>query len=521
MPALKGVRVPLLWLAIWFAAVAAVVLGVVFVERARDANQLVAEAATLHRLASQRADQHDAHLTNLSAVASAGTAPRHDLFLEVAATIRRFYPRIEAIDLIPFDTGAGAADAITTRRSLPDETARAIRSAALRSDGAIAVLASPDPEGRYLLVKRSPNSDAARFALALQIDAAGLLESDTPFWRRAGAAAALFMPGGEQLLGRIGPSGLPAAASAAPLGSGSQPLVLKTAFVPSWADLLPVRTVATGIAAVTLLLAVGAALLRLMARTRQAERQARLSAQETRLAHAQRVNLLGEMASGMAHELTQPLTAILSQSQAGLRLLERDGGALAVKPILHDTVEQARRASGILDRLRSWSRPERDAAVVTPLNAVAESVKALALPEARSQGVALDLSLDALDPTVTANAVELEQVVFNLVRNAIEALKHSTVAERRVAIVTRVLGDRAILDVADSGPGVAAAIRPHLFEPFVTGKPGGTGLGLALASRLVERMDGEIALIEGAASGATFRISLPLAGPRAKTETAA
>ena len=505
-------------MAIWIAAVAAVVLGVVFVERARDANQLVTEAATLHRLASQRADQHDAHLTSLSAIASAGTAPRQDLFLEVAATIRRFYPRIEAIDLVPFDP---AADTITTRRSLPDETARAVRTAAHRSDGIIAVLASPDAEGRYLLVKRSPNSDAARFALALQIDAAGLLESDAPFWQRPGAAAALFMPGGKQLLGRIGPSGLLAPASAETLGSGSQPLVLKAAFVPSWSDLLPVRTVATGIAVVTILLAIGAALVRLLARTRQAERQARLSAQETRFAHAQRVNLLGEMASGMAHELTQPLTAILSQSQAGLRLLQRDGDVAAVTPILHDTVEQARRASGILDRLRCWSRPERDASVATALNAAAESVKALALPEARRNGVTLDLHLDALNPTVKANAVELEQVVFNLVRNAIEARIHSAAAERRIAIVTGVVGDRAILEVADSGPGIAADIRPHLFEPFVTGKPGGTGLGLALAARLVDQMDGEIVVVDGDAPGATFRVSLPLAVPHTKTEEAA
>ena len=473
----------------------------------------------MHRLASQRADQNDAHLTSLSAIASAGTAPRQDLFLEVAATIRRFYPRIEAIDLVPFDP---AADTITTRRSLPDETARAVRTAARRSDGIIAVLASPDAEGRYLLVKRSPNSDAARFALALQIDAAGLLESDAPFWQRPGAAAALFMPGGKQLLGRNGPSGLLAAqASAETLGSGSQPLVLKAAFVPSWSDLLPVRTVATGIAVVTILLAIGAALVRLLARTRQAERQARLSAQETRFARAQRVNLLGEMASGMAHELMQPLTAILSQSQAGLRLLQRDGDVAAVTPILHDTVEQARRTSGILDRLRCWSRPERDAAVATALNAAAESVKALALPESRRNGVTLDLHLDALNPTVKANAVELEQVVFNLVRNAIEALIHSAAAERRIAIVTGVVGDRAILEVADSGPGIAADIRPHLFEPFVTGKPGGTGLGLALAARLVDRMDGEIVVVDGDAPGATFRVSLPLAGPHTKTEEAA
>ncbi|MGB5865343.1 MAG: HAMP domain-containing sensor histidine kinase, partial [Sulfitobacter sp.] len=124
--------------------------------------------------------------------------------------------------------------------------------------------------------------------------------------------------------------------------------------------------------------------------------------------------------------------------------------------------------------------------------------------EAKTKGAAITLSLHDAPLFVDADPVELEQVVFNLVRNALDA---SDTAQ--VTIRTHVDGPAVILDVSDTGPGVPEDLRPRIFEPFVTGKPDGTGLGLALCQRLVEEMGGDIILLDNT-DQTTFRLSLPL-----------
>jgi signal transduction histidine kinase len=212
---------------------------------------------------------------------------------------------------------------------------------------------------------------------------------------------------------------------------------------------------------------------------------------------------MGEMASGMAHELAQPLTAILSQAQAG-RHLARRGDVERLGTVLDDTVTQAQRAADILDRLRRWSKPNRAPSKPCALHDAAQTVERLLALEAKSRGATITLSLHDAPLMIDANPVELEQVVFNLVRNALDA---SNVAQ--VTIRTDIVGNAAVLDVIDNGPGVPEEIRPRIFEPFVTGKPDGTGLGLALCQRLVEEMGGEIELVPGAQE-TTFRLSMPL-----------
>ncbi len=142
------------------------------------------ESAILHRLASQRADQHDAHLTALSAIAVAAQGERHDLFLDVAATITRFYPRIDEVQLVPLDP---AAETIGTA-PLDPATAQLVRSAAKASNGQIALLPHPTRPHHYIMIKRSPNSDAARYGLMLGIDAVKLVGEVTPFWSRPDVA---------------------------------------------------------------------------------------------------------------------------------------------------------------------------------------------------------------------------------------------------------------------------------------------------------------------------------------------
>lgn len=462
--------------------------------------ELAEETAVLHRLASQRADQHDAHLTALSAIAVASDDPDQRLFLEVAASITRFYPRISAIALVPLQPDGAAMGA-----ALDPALAARIREAVLSSDGEIALLPDPARAGHYLTVKRSPNSDAARYGLILSIDAARLLDEASPFWTRPGLGLALSLPDGTPLFRR---GAVEEAWQTKILGSASQPLRLDTARSIALRDLFPPLRTALVLLAATLA-AVGAlAFLRQRRRAGQAMEHARLSALDSRLAHAARVNAMGEMASGLTHELTQPLTAILAQAQAGRRLLARgDGDRLA--SVLEDTVTQARRASAILERFRNWSRPQAAPVQAFDLRAALRNVAALLDAQARAQDVAMAFDLPADPVPLRADPVEMEQVGFNLLRNALEALRDRPAGQVRVTL--RADAGKAVLTVRDNGPGIAPDLRARLFTPFTTTRPNGTGLGLALSQRLVERAGGEIAL-EDATEGTGFRITLPLAG---------
>lgn len=455
------------------------------------------KSAILHRLASQRADQHDAHLTSLSAIFVAGGTTRQDLLLDVADTIMQFYPRITSVNVIPFDPPEAA---IETLPSLSEEDTVLVRQMAQLSTGALQIGKMPSAPNHYLLVKRSPNTDAAQHGLALAIDAQALIATDDPYWQMPSVAYSLLTPDGATLTGAITEDG---AAFSKPLGSASQPLILRTSLEIQLADLLPLGKALSVLAAVSGLFVIAVLGLAQRARTNDAENRARLSAQETRLAHASRVNALGEMASGMAHELAQPLTAILSQAQAG-RHLARRGDLDRLADVLDDTVSQAQRASDILNRLRSWSRPNRTPLTACSLNDAVRSVVRLLASEVRAAGARVTLALSDAPAAIEADPVELEQVIFNLVRNALDASDAAQVTVR-----TSVAGDTAVLEVADKGPGVPADLQPRIFDPFVTGRTNGTGLGLALCQRLVEEMGGEIALVSEARE-TTFRLTLPL-----------
>lgn len=470
--------------------------GVAVFERQSLIRELNTQSAALHSLASQRADQHDAHLTSLSAVFVAGGVERQDLMLDVAATITRFYPRIISVNVVPF----AADEALTeTLSSLAADDSALVRQLAQRSTGALEIQQMPTRSDSYLVVKRSPNTDAARHGIALVIDADALLETDAAFWQQPSVSQRLVTPQGDILTGSLfGATPL----FSQRLGSASQPLILETALTIRVADVLPIGKAMTAIFLVSL--AFGLIVFGMMqqTRTRDAEGRATLSAQETQLAHASRVNAMGEMASGMAHELAQPLTAILSQAQAGRHLAKR-GDVDRLSTVLDDTVAQAQRAADILDRLRRWSKPNRAEVKACSLNEAAQSVARLLTLEAKTSGAVITLASQEAAIFIEADPVELEQVVFNLVRNALDAVQGA-----KVKIKTRLSGDRAILEVSDNGPGVSEELKPHIFEPFVTGKPNGTGLGLALCQRLVEEMDGDIALLPDATQ-TTFRLSFP------------
>lgn len=504
-------------LAGWLLAGVVYVLYVARTQWLEIEAELAQQSSILHRTISQRADQHDAHLTSLSALATAAGDANRGLLMEVAATIRQFYPRIAAIDLVSLGPGRFP---MITRQGGSNLTVidKSIRAAARRSTGELVLLVSPEAASHYLIVKRSPNSNDARYGLALEIDAASLMETDAAFWAAPNASLTLAMPDGSVLWRKAplqadgGIRFLEPVTESKVLGSRSQPLLFTTALAPGVADILPPKTITLGLAAILALLAVAGLLARQGLKLRSAERRARLGEHGARIAHASRINALGEMASGMAHELTQPLTAILSQSQAGLRLLSSESPQLAaIGSILDANVAQARRSADILSRLRRWS--EKAPLQSNPVSLVecVNSVAFLLTPDLQRLRISMSVTDKSGGQQVAGDAVEIEQVVFNLMRNAIDALERECKPGSRIDVRIADGGRQAVLEIADNGPGIAPAMRPRLFEPFATDKAGGMGLGLALCERIVERMGGLIDISDGAAAGAVVRITLPAA----------
>ncbi|WP_313192672.1 ATP-binding protein [Shinella zoogloeoides] len=241
-----------------------------------------------------------------------------------------------------------------------------------------------------------------------------------------------------------------------------------------------------------------------------ASRREALRQHETKLAHALRINSMGEMASGIAHELTQPLTALLSQSQAGRRIAAANG--LADSPIdtvLAANVQQAKRAADILVRLRAYvGRSAAEAGVHDLARHVADIV-ALSRIDLDRRGIALAVDLPGAPAPARVDPVEIEQVIHNLIRNAADAVEQAGRANGRVAVALAPEGAGHAITVRDNGAGIPPEILPRLFEPFFSSKPDGMGLGLSLCESIVERFDGSISAENGAEGGAVFTVRLP------------
>ncbi|MEO3475317.1 ATP-binding protein [Roseomonas sp. CAU 1739] len=501
---------------LWAMATLGFAAGATALRYAEAEARLQQEGRGLQRLIAQRADQHDAHLTAISALA-AGLPGMTEGLRQVAESILRFYPRILAVDAVALPSGEAPALAFTTRDGCaPGSTCAAgvVRAAAVATDAMPVPL--PQGPGRYLLAKRVGEGPATR-ALALEIDAARLLEAEAATGEAAaGARLSLTLPDGTPLLARAGdPPGSPFTVSlafAAPIGSTSQPMLLHLERQPSLFAIVPWGLVAGFSVVVAAVAALGLGLTRSRRAAREARRRAELGEQAARLAHAGRVNALGEMASGIAHELTQPLTALLSQSQAALHLARR-GSAVDAETLLaalEANVAQARRAGGILARLRDWAANDLPPPRPIEINAILRGVAALNARDMQLRGVEVALDLPDPSPIALAEPVQAEQVVHNLLRNAADAMEANPAgAPRRVSLAARTLpGGGAEIAVEDTGPGLPPAILDRLFETFFTTKPGGMGLGLPLCRTLVERMGGGIEAAAAPSGGARFVVRL-------------
>jgi signal transduction histidine kinase len=228
------------------------------------------------------------------------------------------------------------------------------------------------------------------------------------------------------------------------------------------------------------------------------------------LHRSSRLAALGEFASAIAHEINQPLTAIATYNNTCLRLLESGRGDSAeLRQAMEKCRDQARRAGAIIQRLRELLRHPVPAFGAQDLNAVARAARAAIEPEAVEGGVTVELALASKLPVVRADPLLIEQVLLNLMRNAIDAMQGLAQGLRRVTLSSVARADGSVeLSVADRGPGLAAEVREQLFLPFVSDKPGGLGLGLSICRSVVESHGGEIRC-DSDASGTRFAMTLP------------
>lgn len=293
------------------------------------------------------------------------------------------------------------------------------------------------------------------------------------------------------------------------LASDSQPFDVVALRQVGWAELPWGAMVLWGLAVLAALLAWGAW---------QRQRGARLRAEALlRVGQVARLNSLGVLAAGMAHELNQPLTAILANTQAAKRLLQDGPEELAsAQGAMDQAVAQARRAAEVLARLRRSVEQPNPAERLQTLDLAHAVRAALQLLEPECQRHQVALTLRTPQPVwVWAERVAVEQIVHNLVTNALQALEQVPVARRQLTVTVEAVQrdgqGQGVLRVVDTGPGIAPEVLPHVFAPFFTTREGGLGLGLSLCETLANDMGGQLQVHSQAPNGAEFVLQLPLA----------
>ncbi|HEX6406571.1 MAG TPA: ATP-binding protein [Gemmatimonadales bacterium] len=242
------------------------------------------------------------------------------------------------------------------------------------------------------------------------------------------------------------------------------------------------------------------------------ESETRADEQRRELAHLGRVALVGELSTALAHEMKQPLAAIMANVSVGQRLLQADGSATAqLREILDDIASDDRRARDVIDHLRDLVKKNGSNAQVLSVNAVVSEVLALMRSDLQRRGVVARTRLCEPDPLVLGDRVELQQVILNLVMNACDAMADTVPGDRRL-IISTTREDDARIEIRDAGSGIPADGLAKIFEPFVTTKRDGLGLGLAICRSIASAHGGSISAANNPDGGATFVVSLPLTG---------
>lgn len=450
---------------------------------------------------AEKLAQHDAHMTALAAVIRMSPAEPSASVQGLAESVTAFYPRITDIATIHVD-GTSARVIAYGRPGGP--VFEAEHSAGdlpvLGKSGETALRPIPEQHAYdiYKLVETG-------LLLRLRISAGGLLDMERI---PPGYSVSLLLGDTELFTHAARATSILNVKTGLFASNPGQPLHLLISRGFSLGELLPLRLLMPLLIGAALLVWLGAQYRNASRERRRQELRATLLEQEARLAHAGRVNALGEMASGIAHELTQPIAAMLSQSQAARRALTLDRADI-LEQALDGNIREAKRAGDILGRMRAYiSGAEARIENVALAEALNDALRLIEADLAQ-QGIALDVTIAQAPCVVAVDVISFQQVIHNLIRNAADAIVGQPGG--RVVLTAGPEGGQAIVTIADNGPGIEPALLDRIFEPFFTTKPDGMGLGLPLCVRLIEKMDGTIEA-RNDAGGACFTIRLPSRG---------
>ena len=242
--------------------------------------------------------------------------------------------------------------------------------------------------------------------------------------------------------------------------------------------------------------------------TERQQTEARLQELQTELVHISRLTAMGEMAQALAHELNQPLSAIANYMKGSRRLLEgrTDEESALIRDAMDKAADQSMRAGQIIRRLREFVARGEGERRVESLSKLVEEASALALVGAKERRIQVRFQFDPSADLVLADKVQIQQVILNLIRNAIEAMENT---ERRdLTVSSQSQGDLVIISVADTGAGISEEVAAHLFQPFIASKAQGMGVGLSISRTIIEAHGGQITAEPNPGGGTIFRFTL-------------
>jgi two-component system, LuxR family, sensor kinase FixL len=243
--------------------------------------------------------------------------------------------------------------------------------------------------------------------------------------------------------------------------------------------------------------------------TERQQTERRLHELQDGLLHVSRVRSMGQMAAALAHELNQPLTATANYVRAAVRLLALPEPDLErIREAMNHAVEQTLRSGEIIRRLRSFVTRGEVARQPESIAQLIEEASALALIGAKERGVKVLISMDPNLPAASVDRVQIQQVLLNLIRNALEAMVSCEV--RELAITASVREDHVLVSVTDSGSGISPEIEARLFQPFVTTKAEGMGIGLSVCRTIVEAHGGVLWRERNSGGGSAFHFTVPI-----------
>lgn len=239
--------------------------------------------------------------------------------------------------------------------------------------------------------------------------------------------------------------------------------------------------------------------------------EARTLRQHQEMIKASRLTTMGEMAAAMAHELNQPLAAITNYSSASLRMLKSGAeNQEDVEKALERINAQAHRAGEIIRRLRNFVRPEKTNLEVVNIASVIDEIIPLAELDARANNITLTVDVPPDLPEIMADQLQIQQVILNLLRNGVDAMKDSAPENRHLRMNAYCLAsDEICIDIIDQGQGVPEHVKDNLFDAFFSTKSDGMGMGLAICQTIAKAHSGRLAFLNNPVIGTTFSISLP------------